>query len=224
MFLVWSMSRLLTWRRFMIYTAAGHQGAIQISLIWSLTLGVSCTPSRPPPRSSSDGPPHGWPGYGWRWLPGRRRRDEPSAWTRRGRPDAPRGRPPGSTSGRAPSGCSERFPGRRPPCSRDTDRKWGRTRWRTVKNVGAFTAPDEIREREEDLKSHSSISEMNFVWNFPGVRRASDVRPWNSSLSSVIFTSRRRTISPRYIPLIIFSKLLRETRSQTSIRQKRNFT
>lgn len=59
--------------------------------------------------------------------------------------------------------------------------------------------------------AHSSISEMNFVSNLPGLSSASDVCPSNSSLSSVSRTSSSRTISPKYMPLIIFSKLREKT-------------
>ncbi|TNN21483.1 hypothetical protein EYF80_068407 [Liparis tanakae] len=51
---------------------------------------------------------------------------------------------------------------------------------------------------------------MNLVSKASGVSSASDVRPPNSSWFSVSLTSRRRTISPRYMPLIIFSKLQEE--------------
>lgn len=67
------------------------------------------------------------------------------------------------------------------------------------------------------LDTHSSISEMNFVSNLPGVNRASEVCPLNSSLSSVSFTSSSRTISPKYMPLIIFSKLQETTNSHQKV-------
>ena len=55
--------------------------------------------------------------------------------------------------------------------------------------------------------THSSISEMNFVWNVFGVSSSSDVCPLNSSFSFASLTRTRRTISPKYMPLIIFSNL-----------------
>ena len=40
---VWSLSNLLTWRRFMTCTAVGPQGAIEIILLYF--MGASCRPS-----------------------------------------------------------------------------------------------------------------------------------------------------------------------------------
>lgn len=57
------------------------------------------------------------------------------------------------------------------------------------------------------LDSHSSISEMNLVSKEPGSSSASEACPLNRKLSSVSFTRSSRTISPKYMPLIIFSKL-----------------
>lgn len=51
------------------------------------------------------------------------------------------------------------------------------------------------------------MSEMNFVEKLPFSLSVLDVWSFNSKPSSISSTRTRRAISPRYIPLIIFSKL-----------------
>lgn len=52
-----------------------------------------------------------------------------------------------------------------------------------------------------------SMAQMQLVLKLPVVRSSAVVLPWNSSCSLAIFTRMRRTSSPMYIPLIIFSNL-----------------
>lgn len=54
-----------------------------------------------------------------------------------------------------------------------------------------------------------SISETNFVGNLPLWCNSSESRPPKRSFSATNFSNINRTNSPMYIPLIIFSKLMR---------------
>ncbi|TNN56182.1 hypothetical protein EYF80_033558 [Liparis tanakae] len=79
----------------------------------------------------------------------------------------------------------------------------------SVRIFCVFSRPPSRLEGEEKSQ-RSEVRDMNLVSKASGVSSASDVRPPNSSWFSVSLTSRRRTISPRYMPLIIFSKLQEE--------------
>lgn len=77
-----------------------------------------------------------------------------------------------------------------------------------AETTGANEGPRQSSaELHGDQNTHSSISEMNLVSKLPGVNSASEGQPLNNSFSSVSFSRTRRTISPKYMPLIIFSNL-----------------
>lgn len=74
----------------------------------------------------------------------------------------------------------------------------------------------------EDIDSphthtHFSMAETCLVSIFPLVRSSGVIRPSNSSPSLAILTRMSRTSSPMYIPLAIFSKLIRKRTSAPTV-------
>lgn len=74
-------------------------------------------------------------------------------------------------------------------------------------NGGEMTGDNETRIV---CNTHFSICDRNFVSKMPRVLSRSDILPLNKRPLAVKSISTFRTISPRYIPLIIFSYLWKE--------------
>lgn len=71
----------------------------------------------------------------------------------------------------------------------------------------SFRSEFTLREHAQDSVTYFSMAEMYLVSNLPLVSSSGVILPSNRSPSLAIFTRMRRTSSPMYIPLTIFSNL-----------------
>lgn len=92
--------------------------------------------------------------------------------------------------------------------------------WTNASETHPFTTLPKWEPRKIIKTTYFSMAETCLVSNFPLVKSSGVIRPSKSRPSFAIFTRISLTSSPMYIPLTIFSNLIKDTQKEFVINSK----